>query len=563
MNWKNVLFLMRVERKSGRLLRGIKATRYRENTILAYWPYWAAAIIGILGGLVANFIASLVYSDGVPSGLLSISDETLRVFVLLPTLVLIFSLVFSLLQQIQVSGIKASTQVNYWLPVTWQEHTLASIFANLLGWPVALVLGLTFGAVAFSVFNGLILQALLTSLVLFAAAFMASSITEILRIIQVRFIGAVYKSSGRAAIWVRFIGSLFFFIIFYIAYFYVTSGFGSFLNNLTAAQNASWYIPFVWLALILSYISKGLFLQGILFISLSALFIGCLDYLAVLLNKRFGLYEPPAITVQKSGIYTPKTGLLGKLGFATVEAAIIRKDLRAFTRRRELIGIFIPPMIMIIIPLMNSLGITGGTTSTQTNLIFAGILFLLPAGFMAMLLGEVLIGEEGQAVWRIYASPVSPKNLVKSKLFFVILFSTVILLISGTVGTAFYRPSLGLTIVAFLETFFLILALGSASLAVGFKGADFSQTRRARMIRQEWSLVGLIVCALAGAAVLAPLVPYVIALYASSFIPGLSATSFILAISVAISGVISLAITAIFYKIDIDMAKDLLRKAQM
>ncbi len=43
---------------------------------------------------------------------------------------------------------------------------------------------------------------------MFAAAFMASSITEILRIIQVRFTGAVYKSSGRGAIWVRLIGTL-------------------------------------------------------------------------------------------------------------------------------------------------------------------------------------------------------------------------------------------------------------------------------------------------------------------------------------------------------------------
>ena len=32
MNWKNVLYLLRVERKSGRLIRGIKTTRYRENS---------------------------------------------------------------------------------------------------------------------------------------------------------------------------------------------------------------------------------------------------------------------------------------------------------------------------------------------------------------------------------------------------------------------------------------------------------------------------------------------------------------------------------------------------
>ncbi len=563
MNWKNVLFLMRVERKSGRLLRGIKATKYRENAFLAYWPYWAAAIIGVLGGLLANYITSIIYSTAAIPSLPSLSDETLSVFVVLPTIVLVISLVFTLLQQIQLSGIKATTQVMYWLPVTWQEHTMASIFANLLGLPIGIVLGLTSGIIVFSIFNGLILQALLTALALFAAAFMASSITEILRVLQVRFVGAVYKSSGRAAIWVRFIGSLLFFIIFYILYFYLTSGFTSFLQNLTQAQSALWYIPFIWLALILSYIIKGLFLQGILFVGLSALFIAGLYYLAVLLNKRFGLYEPPAITIQKSGIYTPKTGLLGKLGFSNVEAAIIRKDLRSFTRRRELIGTFIAPIIMIIIPLMQSIGVTSGSAASQANPIFTGIIFLLPAGFMAMLLGEILIGEEGQAVWRIYASPVSPKNLVKSKYFFVTLFSTIILLISGTIGTIFYHPSTQDTIAAFLETFIVVLAVGSISLAIGFKGADFSQTRRARMIRQEWSLIGVIVCAVAGAAVLAPLIPYLIASFAPSLIPGLTASSFNLAISVIISGVISLAITAVFYRINIGLAQDLLRKAEV
>jgi hypothetical protein len=554
---------MQVERKSGRLIRGKKATRYRENTFLAYWPYWTAAIIGVLGGLVANYIVSSVYSSGAISNLPPLSNETLSVFVILPTIVLVTSLVFTLFQQIQLSGIKAATQVMYWLPVTWQEHTLASIFANLLGLPIGIVIGFTSGIIVFSVFNGLILQALLTTLALFAAAFMASSITEILRVLQVRFVGAVYKSSGRAAIWVRFVGSLLFFIIFYILYFYVTSGVTSFLQNLTHVQSGLWYLPFVWLALIISYIVKGLYWQGTLFIGLSALFIAGLYFFAVSLNERFGLYEPPAITIQKSGIYAPKTGLLGKLGFSNVEAAIIRKDLKSLTRRRELTGIFIAPIIMIIIPIMQSLGITSGSSAGSANPIFIGIIFLLPAGFMAMLLGEILIGEEGQAVWRIYASPISPKNLVRSKYFFVILFSTIILLISGTIGTLFYHPSAQNTIAAFLETFILVLALGSISLAIGFKGADFSQTRRARMIRQEWSLIGLIACALAGVAVVAPLVPYFIALFAPSLIPGFAASSFILAISITISGAISLVISTVFYRINIGLAQDLLRKAEV
>jgi hypothetical protein len=282
------------------------------------------------------------------------------------------------------------------------------------------------------------------------------------------------------------------------------------------------------------------------------------------LNQRFGLYEPPAITVQKSGsVYAPKTGLLGKFGLSSVEAAIIRKDIRAFTRRRELISIFIVPIVFIIIPLMNSIGITNnGNAPAQINIFFEGMTFLLPASVMAMTLGNMLIGEEGQAVWRIYASPISPKNLVKSKMFFLTLFSIIILVLTGTVGIIFYHPSIRVIIVGFLEGLFLLLALGSIALTIGFKGADFSASRRARMVRQEWSLISLVACLLAAVAVLAPLMPYVISMVISSFIPTTSIGTFDLALSVVISAVIASVITAIFYKININSAKDLIKKAE-
>ena len=298
MNWKNVIYLMQVERKSGRLIRGAKTTRYKENKFLAYWPYWLALVVGILGGFLFNFIAALLYANqSEMPGLAPLPETSFMVFISLPTLVLIFSLVLTLLQQIQLSGVKASTQVMYWLPVTWQEHTFASILANLLGYPVGIVIAFASGTLVFSILNGLILEALLTVLAIFGAAFMASATTEILRILQVRFIGAVYKSSGRAAVWVRFIGSLMFFLIFYIIYFYITSGFGEFFQNLSAIQTSVWFIPYAWLAIMLSYVLSGAFLQGFLFAGLSVVFIAVLYYLAVGLNQRFGLYEPPAIRI--------------------------------------------------------------------------------------------------------------------------------------------------------------------------------------------------------------------------------------------------------------------------
>ena len=561
MNWKNVLSLMHVERKAGRLIRGRKITKYRESGFLAYWPYWVGLALGIVTGVLAGILYDFV-SVADPELFILFQEAVLGIFLSLPTLVLVYSLVFTMMQQIQRSGVRASSQVPYWLPVTWQEHTLASILASLLGFPLASVVFITSAITIFSVFIGQVLPAVMASLAVFAAAFMASAITEVLRILQVRFIGAVYKSSGRAAVWVRFIGSLLFFLVFYIIYFYMTSGgAATFIQTIASAQTAAWFIPFVWLGMTLYSFTYNFLLQGFIFLALSILFIASLFYLATLLNRRFGLYEPPAITISR-GVYAPRTGFLGKLGFSTVEAALIRKDLKAFTRRRELMTIFIIPIIVIIVPIMQSFGQSEAMPASLLTL-YRAMTFLLPASIMSMGLGNFMIGEEGQTVWRIYASPISAKTLVKSKYFFIIFFSLIVLVVMGIFGFIIYQPSLRYTIVACLEAAFLVFALGAISLSNGISGADFTETPRPRMIRMSWSFINLGACAAAGAAILAPFFPYALSSM-SGIIPALLGGAFLDPfLALGISAVIAIVLAVIFYRIALKNARELLKKAEI
>jgi hypothetical protein len=559
MNWKNVLSLMQVDRKSGRLIRGRKLTKYRENKFFAYWAYWVALAVGLAVGILACVVYN--YASAADHALLELFQAgTLSLFLSLPTLVLIYSLVFTMMQQIQRSGVKSSSQVPYWLPITWQEHALASVLANLLGFPLASIVFIGSAIIIFSIVIGQILAAVLTVLAVCAAAFMASATTEVFRIVQMRFIGAVYKSSGRAAVWVRFVGSLLFFIVFYAGYFYVTSGAGAvtFIETVASAQSTVWFIPFVWLGMTLFYFTSGLLLQGLAFLALSLCFIAGLFFLAVALNRRFGLYEPPAITVSR-GVYAPKTGFLGRIGFSAVEAALVRKDFRAFTRRRELMTVFIVPIIVIMVPVMQSLSLANEPVPPPLILFMKATIFLLPAFILVMSLGNFMIGEEGQAVWRIYSSPISPKNLVKSKYFFIVIFSFLVLPITGLVGILMYHPSLRATIVAFFEPVFLVFALGSISLSNGIKGADFSEAPRPRMIRVKWAIISLIVCALAALAVLAPFVPYVL----SILVPNLFVAFIDPYLATVASGVIAAVITAFFYRVALSNAKELLSKAEV
>jgi hypothetical protein len=210
---------------------------------------------------------------------------------------------------------------------------------------------------------------------------------------------------------------------------------------------------------------------------------------------------------------------------------------------------------------MQSVNITDSSTPIQASLLFVGMIFLLPPSIMAMVLGNILIGEEGKAVWRIYASPISANNLVKSKFFFVSLFALIILVVSTVVGILVYQPSVRIIFIATIEALVLIPALGSISLLIGFKGADFSETRRKRMIRQRWSLISLVICMLAAGAILAPFIPYMITMFLSKFSPA-AIISFDPTISVIISVITATIITAVFYRLNNKSAEDLLRKAE-
>jgi len=559
MNWKNVAHLIRVDRKSGRLIRGRRLTRYRESRLFTYLLYGGALALGLAVGTIAGLIYTTVSVVADPQLIELFHQGLLDLFLSLPTLVLIYSLVFTMMQQIQRSGVKFSVQAPYWLPITWEEHTLASILANLLGFLLASIVFTGSAIIVFSIFMGQVAYAVLTFFALLMSAFMASAITEIFRILQVRFIGAVYKSSGRAAVWVRFAGSLLFFIVFYIVYFLLTSGAGAiaFVQTVASAQGVVWFIPFVWLGMTLSSFINGLFLQALIFMALSLLFILSLFYAAVIFNRRFGLYEPPAITVSR-GVYAPRTGFLGKLGFSRVEAALIRKDLKAFTRRRELMFIFVLPIVIIILPLMQSLGATGQPAPTQASLFLFALIFLMPSALMATIMGSMMIGEEGEAVWRIYSSPISAENIVKSKYFFIVFFSILVTAVTGVVGVAVFHPSVKAILIGLTESLLLVFTLGAVSLANGIKGADFTELPRPRMIRTEWRFINMIACFIVAIAILIPFIPYAV----TSILLRSAQSALALYEVVIISVVIAVVVTFVAYKLALKNARELLTKAE-
>jgi hypothetical protein len=553
MKWKNVLRLISVDIKSGRLIRGQQLRRYRESRVLQYVMYGGSCLLGIAIGLLVGTVYSGIADPEIKSALL-MSAKSL--FIAAPTLVLTYSLIFTMMRQIQRAGIKASIQPPYWLPITWGEHTLAAILANLIGIQLAALISMVLAISVVSIFLGEISLAVLTIFALLAIAFLASATTEIFRVLQVRLTGAVYKTSGKAAIWVRFFSSILLFIAFYAVYFFFTSGanFQAIIEAFASGQKTVWFIPYLWLGMTLFSFVNGQIVETVVFSLGSISFLSVLFAVAVRLNSRFGLYEPPAIRIS-IGAYAPRPSTWGRLGFSLSEAAIMRKDFKAFTRRRELMYFFVLPIVITmiyIIPLTR-------TPYSQDLPIFPALILLLPGALMATLMGSMIIGQEGTPVWHLYSSPVTAESLVKCKYTFVVIFSCAVTLACSIVGILIIRPSLRTIFAALIESIFLIVSLSAASLRAGIKGASFAEIPRPRMIRPKESIINFIICLTLAGVILAPLIPY-----AGTMIGLLDPLpqSF-LYIALAISGAIAAILTYGFYRIALKNAEDFLAKAEI
>jgi hypothetical protein len=564
-NWKNVLRLVSVDRKYSRVIRGTRFRRFRENRIVTYALYIGACLFGLLiGWLAANF-----YNG--------ISDTTLKelflqgatsLFTTLPTLALLYGLVFSQMGQMQRIGAKVSIQPLYWFPITWKEHTLASILANLIGWPLIITIFIGSSISLASVPLGLAPLAVFTMLALLASLFLASVTTEVFKILQVRISGAVTKVAGRAAIWVRLLGFILFFIIFYLAYFslYYSVSLPALIESIAGGQRILWFIPYVWLGIALSAFISGLMLETIIFSLASLAFIYFLFLAAARLNVRFGLYEAPSITISH-GAYIPKAGLLGRLGFSSAEAAIIKKDFKAFTRRRELMYIFIMPIVFVIVPLFSAMRGTAGSPLSSAFFSFLFVyLTLLPGTLMTVALGSFIIGSEGGGVWYIYSSPISAGSLVKAKYFFATLFSFAITLVCSLIGVLLTSPSLQILAIGLTEAILLIFSLGMVSLTFGIRGADFREFPRPRMIRPLWSFINGIVCILLALTIVSPIIPYGLkilfeTMQASAAISIPLSESYLYA-ALPLSGIIALVVTYLFYRKAVENAEEFLLKAE-
>ena len=229
--------------------------------------------------------------------------------------------------------------------------------------------------------------------------------------------------------------------------------------------------------------------------------------------------------------------------------------------------IFIMPIVFIIMPLLSSMrGASGAPLPSAFYPFLFAYVTLLPGTLIAVSLGSVLIGSEGESVWYFYSFPISAKSLVKAKYFFATLVGFAIALVCFFVSVLLTSPSVKMATAGLVEAILLVFSLGMVSLTFGIEGADFRELPRARMIRPMWAFVNGIVCLLLALVIVSPMIPYGLKILFRDILASLTISISLpesyLYIALLLSGVIAFVVTYVFHRMAVRKAEQFLLKAE-
>jgi hypothetical protein len=415
-----------------------------------------------------------------------LSTITLQGLTSLPALIPPIVFIAAVLFELSVSSKFASSDVVNWLPVSQADYVSASTLSvsYMYSFILALGLGVTFPFAA----RAALLPAWGVSAALsFVALFATGALVEILRAALNRVTSAVYGRAKRGAIVIRL-------VVVVLIILAVELGFNpvimsNVMGTFSGAVSSVFFVPFFWSSIAVGEVVAGQLLLSGAFSALTVLFALLLLFAAVKVRARYWSPLPVTIEVTESE-YSPRAGFLQSLGLSAVEAAIVRKDLKGFTRRRELLTYLAIPFVfvaLIVVQQFTSLGTNSGTGGAPP--VYS---FWLMGGLVTTMIAATSVGQEGKAILNIYASPVSPGVFLRAKLLVASLFgmatTLAILVVSSvlaSVSLTGFVASLLASIVGVVECLFI-------GLGVATRHPDLQERPRPRFVQPAWLMLAIL-----------------------------------------------------------------------
>jgi hypothetical protein len=296
-------------------------------------------------------------------------------------------------------------------------------------------------------------------------------------------------------------------------------------------------------------------LSSAYFLLLSLGFLALLASTALILRSRFWVSTPPSFhfsnTVAISGV-----SRLRKIGVSAISLALVKREIRSATRRKEVVRLMAIPIILPVMISFPALFSPAPTTSAQSSLIsplFLAVPLLFGVGLGTLFLGMTSIGQEGKRLWNLSSLPIEAETIVTSKIVFTSLIATIGLVLGLGLTVIFFQVSIldALTFIGVGIT--LVLAEASLGVAIGGRYPDFSDGPRPRFV----TIIGSIIGSFLGVVVMMLMsLPLLLLLLARIFL----LLPFALQLSFFLSGLLGLILARISYSLSIRSVDGILRE---
>jgi len=459
---------------------------YQRNRLLAKWFGNPKAVIiadillvGILG------IVGYYFTSNLPQELLAAAERLeVELLIGIPALTTFLMILFGILSELSQPVQSTSADLVNWLPITPTEYVLGSTLSlsYTYSFLLALFLGLAAGpGLYFDQGMTLAASAVMGAISLF----IGSSAVELIRSVTNRISSSFYRKSGRSGIFARLSLTIIALVIFQLLF----SGrvVASLLGYLTRTVTTVWYVPVMWPSLVVQTLGAATNFATLGFGLLSLTFTLALFALAVGLRKAYWVPVPVSIRLSTQP-YQTSFSRFRLPGLDAAESAIIRKDIRSLTRRREMARFLAIPFVLAA-SLWISLYPFGGSSEGFGPSGLA-LLYAIPIGIFCEVLSMTSIGQEGSAIWNLYVAPLNARKLVKAKMCLTIILG--LLFTFGLLLAIILLSKTGVVEVTSLLLLGFVVVTEESALGVYVAGKfpDFRETVRSRYVSISGSLLG-------------------------------------------------------------------------
>ncbi|MDA4113927.1 MAG: hypothetical protein OK474_07760 [Thaumarchaeota archaeon] len=442
--------------------------------------------LGFLGATILQQTFPYGTSSQYGAEYTAVANLVKEAMIFVPTFVPSSVLLGGILFELNVSSkFSASDTVN-WLPITQAEYVIASALSVAYNYSAlpSIFLGITL-APAFALGFGYLWVGV--AVVSIFTLFTGGILVEILRAAINRVSSLVSGRARRGAFVLRLV--LLVVIILVIDTSFNPNVLVKVVDSLSTTLTIVPFIPILWGSVVIEGIASGNTLLVALFSVGTVVFTLALIWVAVKLRARY--WSPMVASVSLTSTeYRPRSGIFVRLGLTSSEAAIVRKDLKGVTRRRELLSFFAVPIVFVALFLIDTLtGATGGSAGTIG--LVTDIPIFLAGTIFALMISSISFGQESKSVMVLYSLPISPDQILKAKAFVALMFSLTATILTfvvfSTIGgesISVMAENITIALAITVEEVFIGLAIGAAH-------PDFQERPRPRFVDPLWLLVML------------------------------------------------------------------------